>query len=156
MEQAAAILEGIDAAAYSRPAELLDGQKIGGHVRHVIEFYEAILRGVPEGRIDYDARRRDPLLESDCEAAVQRLRGLATTLRGETRLRGVRPLWVASEGADFAESTIARELQAVASHSVHHFALIAVLLRYQGYTVPADFGVSQATLEYRARTREAA
>ena len=150
LEQAADVLAAMDDATYVRPAALFDGQRIGAHVRHVIEFYERLFRGLPAGFVDYDARRRDTEIESDRIAAIWRLRELACSLRDDPSLQADLPLRVSGEGSINAASSLARELQAVMSHTVHHFALIAVLLRYYGLPVPADFGVSKATLEYRA------
>lgn len=150
LEQAAQLLSTIDHVSYTRAAPLFDGQRIGGHIRHVIEFYEGLARGLAEGHVDYDARRRDPEIESNREAAIVRLRCLAALLRNDSRFRSNRSIQVAGEGSGYAESSVARELQAICSHTVHHFALIAVLLRFYGRPVPSGFGVSKATLEYRA------
>ncbi len=157
LEQAAEVLRGVDDAAYSRPVEFLGGQRIGGHARHVANFYEQLIAGLADGRINYDARRRDPVIESNRAAAVRRLLTLASVIRDDRRLRGNRIVWVAGESVGYAESSVARELQAALSHTVHHFALIAVLARCQGIPVPADFGVSKSTLDFRAsRRREVA
>lgn len=156
LEQAARLLQTIDDPTYVRPAALFDGQRIGAHVRHVIEFYEGLFRGLRNGRVDYDARRRHPEIETERQAAITRLSAIAAQLRADARLRSSRMIWVAGEGSDPAESSIARELQAICSHTVHHFALIAVLMRYYGLPVPSDFGVSQATLKYRAAAEVAA
>jgi hypothetical protein len=42
-------------------------------------------------------------------------------------------------------STLARELRALASHTIHHYALVAVVLRLRGVAVPAHFGVAPST-----------
>jgi uncharacterized damage-inducible protein DinB len=57
----------------------------------------------------------------------------------------------------FAASTPDRELQFLASHTVHHFALVALLLRLAGVSVPDGFGVATATARHReaAATRDA-
>lgn len=52
-------------------------------------------------------------------------------------------------GGAVARSTIARELQFLVSHTVHHWALIAFMLRSEGLAVPEGFGISPSTLEYR-------
>lgn len=155
LDQAAGVLRGMEDKAYSRPVELLGGQRIGGHVRHVANFYEELIAGLAGGCINYDARRRDPVIESNRTAAILRLVRIASVLREDQRLRGNRVVWVAGDGVGYAESSVARELQAVLSHTVHHFALIAVLARYQGVPVPDDFGVSRSTLDFRASSRRA-
>ncbi len=56
---------------------------------------------------------------------------------------------VASDDAPLhATSTLARELQFAMSHTVHHYALIALILRTQDYEVHPDFGVAPSTLRF--------
>jgi hypothetical protein len=51
---------------------------------------------------------------------------------------------------DVMESTVTRELQVLSSHTVHHFALIALTLRAHGVQIEPDFGTTPSTLRYRA------
>ena len=84
-----------------------------------------------------------------------RLLSIAERLKSDATLHHDAMLSVAMEGSPADSellSSIGRELEAVRSHTVHHFALISVLLRYYGLPVPSDFGVSQATLLYRAES----
>jgi hypothetical protein len=159
LEQAAAVLFEISDEDYCRAAEVFGGQRIGGHVRHVVEFYECLFAGLDAGAVDYDARRRDPEVEKDRRTGRARLLALAHRLKNDEGLCHDTMLWIAMEGSPAnsgAESLVlsstGRELEAVRSHTVHHFALISVLLRYYGLRVPSDFGVSQATLLYRAES----
>jgi hypothetical protein len=55
----------------------------------------------------------------------------------------------APNAGEFLRSTIARELQVLSSHTIHHFALIAVTLQAFGISVPVSFGVARSTLRYR-------
>ena len=48
-------------------------------------------------------------------------------------------------------SSLARELQMLSSHTIHHFALIAMTLRAHGVELDADFGVAPSTLRARGR-----
>jgi hypothetical protein len=55
------------------------------------------------------------------------------------------------------ESSLSRELQVLSSHTIHHFALIAVTLRAHGVQMDADFGMAPSTLRHlAAKTAEAA
>jgi hypothetical protein len=57
----------------------------------------------------------------------------------------------------FMDSSISRELQVLSSHTVHHFALIAMTLRMRGVELDSDFGMAPSTLRYlAAKTAEAA
>jgi hypothetical protein len=113
--------------------------------------------------IDYDARRRDQTVESRREAAVAAIGSVIQALESCNELRGERIVWVRVEDADgngvvdaFMESSISRELQALSSHTVHHFALIAMLLRSHGLDVDPEFGVAPSTLRYQRSQAEAA
>jgi hypothetical protein len=62
-------------------------------------------------------------------------------------------LAVRIENADedvYLTSSVGRELQALSSHTIHHFALIAIALRVHGLEVDPDFGMSPSTLRYQA------
>ena len=73
-------------------------------------------------------------------------------------------IWVRMEDAEpnavrdsFMESSVSRELQVLSSHTVHHFALIAVTLRAHGVHMDPDFGMAPSTLRHLAsQAREAA
>ena len=46
-------------------------------------------------------------------------------------------------------TSLARELEFLVSHTVHHYALVAVLAHAHGVIMPADFGMAPSTLKYR-------
>ncbi len=52
-----------------------------------------------------------------------------------------------------ANSSLARELRFLASHTVHHQAMIATILRSRGFAVPDDFGIARSTLLHEGRGR---
>jgi hypothetical protein len=133
------------------------------HLRHIIEFYQAFLEGVGREHIDYDARLRDLRLERSRSAAEGAIHSIMQALRSMPALRSETALRVRMEDAPAAsgdcwmESSVCRELQALSSHTIHHFALIAINLRLGGIEVDPDFGMAPSTLRYLAsRTAEAA
>jgi hypothetical protein len=56
----------------------------------------------------------------------------------------------AEAGDDWLPSTVSRELQALSSHTIHHLALVAIILRLQGIRLDPDFGMSPSTLRHHA------
>jgi hypothetical protein len=46
-------------------------------------------------------------------------------------------------------SSVGRELLFLSSHTVHHWALVAALLRHQGIEPGVEFGVAPSTLDHR-------
>lgn len=139
---------------YTATTSLLPGGTVGKHFRHCADFYEAFLEGAAAGRIDYENRRREVELETSPEAMAARLDALADALeRGAGALpRAVR---VRGEGAppdvpeaEWPESTLERELYVLVSHTIHHYALVAVLLRTLGVDPGPEFGVAPSTLRH--------
>ncbi len=125
---------------------------MGRHLRHVIEHYEALVQGLHGGRVNYDARARDPDLEARPALAWDRLVDLRQTLSQWTAEMLTLPVQVLGQGGmvgDFqfsVASTAGRELAFLASHAVHHFALMAPHLLRLGVAVPAHFGKAPATV----------
>ena len=57
-----------------------------------------------------------------------------------------------AQGAEAtSRSTLHRELQFLVGHSVHHFALIALILRQEGFDPGREFGVAPSTLAHWKR-----
>ena len=153
LDQLARFLDDVPPQAY-RAANGADAA-IGAHVRHVLEHYEILLRDA-ETTVDYDRRARDPEVEQCPRIAAARVHAARERLRDMTRRLGERTLPVAcscaSDGTErptVVNSSLARELLFLQSHTVHHLAIIAVFARQRGLTVPADFGVAPATRRHR-------
>lgn len=131
---------------------------IGAHFRHCIDFYTCFLSSVASGRINYDLRARNNLVESDPEMAVFELHAIIEGLRsfsfadGHTELLVVLEGSTGTQGPCWSRSSIARELQSLLSHTVHHYAFIAIALRLQGIETASEFGVAPSTLEYWRQT----
>ncbi len=53
-------------------------------------------------------------------------------------------------GPAFHNSSLGRELQFLASHSVHHFAMIGGICRALEAPLPDDFGAAPSTIRHRA------
>jgi hypothetical protein len=127
------------------------GAGIGPQFRHCADFCRALLDGLASGRIDYDARKRDPLFEANRAYAARELDALADALRALDRCED-RALAVRTEAAVLAcsadawcASSLRRELFVLLSHTVHHHALVGERLRARGLDPGADFGVAPST-----------
>lgn len=153
LEQARSLAVRLDPVQYRMPHTHCFGGTIGGHLRHCIEHFELFRNGLADRCIDYDRRNRGSETELDPETAVTVLTGLIEFFavpRGELNDPvEVRVDCGDSETTTGSQSTIGRELQFLVSHTVHHFALIAVMCGSQGIALPEDFGVAPSTLKYR-------
>jgi hypothetical protein len=162
LRQALQLLERLDESVYSATAPGFAPHRVGAHLRHVLDFYQCFLDGLDKSHIDYNSRRRDESIERSRQMASIAIRSIILAL--DTRAEQERIVWVRMEDADasgardsFMESSLSRELQVLSSHTVHHFALIAMTLRAHGVQMDPDFGMAPSTLRYLAsKTAEAA
>jgi len=154
LRQALALVSRLDDASYSSEPMTLSGYRVGSHLRHILEFYECFLDGMEWLRIDYDARRRDEGLERSRIAAAGRINLLILRLEHDPRLLDDAALLVRIEDAapgardPWLSSSIGRELQQLSSHTIHHFALIAVTLIAHGIAVDPNFGMAPSTIRF--------
>lgn len=156
LEQITELLEHLEDAPYSREAPPPFNSTVGAHVRHAVDHYDQFLAGVPNREIDYQSRERDVRIAEDREYAVGHIRRQIESLRacaqqtpGGTTLR-VR-LEAGSDDRDAAlwtESTLERELDFLLSHTIHHQALMAFLLKSRGTSLPQHFGMAPSTVRY--------
>jgi hypothetical protein len=164
LRQALQLLDRLDDGAYSTTPRGFAPHRAGAHLRHILEFYLCFLEGLESSHFDYDSRRRSEAIENSRDAASTAIESIIRSLETSPELRAERIVWVRMEDADanpvgdsFMESSISRELQVLSSHTVHHFALIAMTLRMQGVEMNPDFGMAPSTLRYLAsKTTEAA
>ncbi|MBD5780252.1 DinB family protein [Pelagicoccus sp. NFK12] len=128
------------------------GSGIGAHFRHVLDHYRSFLEGVSLGLIDYDNRERDTAEEKELSVALASLEEVARRMEVaavdvETSVRV--KVCASTEGDDLhSVSSFGRELQFLVSHTVHHYALIAIASRMQGIFPEDGFGVAPSTLKF--------
>jgi uncharacterized damage-inducible protein DinB len=154
LAQGRALCPTVDDETFSGALPISPAGTIGGHLRHVADFVAAFVRAVRDGAVDYDRREREPRLEQDRRAMEAHLAELddelarlesAPSLPGELRVRLEASL---APGAPELSSSLERELSFLVSHTVHHFALIALQLRARGLDPGPEFGVAASTLAH--------
>jgi uncharacterized damage-inducible protein DinB len=150
LEQLESLLLDIDADVYS--ARLLPDASgsVGEHVRHCLDHVSALLRADPWQTLSYDHRERGTPVETDPEAALRqiaRLKRELVTWATRSLSEPIRVASVVSEAGDmvWGWSTLGRELAFVINHTVHHHAIIGVLLASHGHTLPRRFGYAPST-----------
>src|SRR5688500_7088907 len=128
LERGVVIISRLDDPEYATGRD--DESSIGAHIRHNLDFVNALLRGVDRRRIDYNARTRDRRLETDREYAIKQLQIACLRLRNITTGIRAHLVMVRSEiDLDvWHASSVSRELEFLHSHSIHHYALVARLL----------------------------
>lgn len=153
LRQGINLLERHSADSYADADIRTFGSSIGSHLRHVLDHYSSFLAGVESGVVNYDARARDAMVETNRESGIERARTLLSSLEDSNvdLLQKVKVIVSANtiDNDGHSQSTLGRELQFLASHTVHHYALIAIASRMQGIDPPDTFGIAPSTLKYR-------
>ncbi len=158
ISQVTDITEKLSNEEYASPVALLHGSSIGKHVRHIIEFYDCLLRGYETGTVDYDAREHNALLENDKMLAVKTLNETQKKINNYSE----KPLMLSvnfsneAEKASHISSSYERELIYNIEHVVHHAAIIKIALKnsFPKVVIPDNFGVAYSTVRFNKKQQE--
>jgi uncharacterized damage-inducible protein DinB len=162
LQQGEALLRTISDANYTRKLRPAFNSAIGGHYRHCIDHFRCLLQGLKANEINYDHRKRDPRIETDREFALAETQRILSACQFIPTPFLRCPINVRSQIAYDADespiigSTVGRELMYAVAHTVHHYALIAVMCGLLDVPVPIGFGIAPSTLQYRTEQRKAA
>ncbi|MFN7930132.1 MAG: DinB family protein [Blastocatellia bacterium] len=143
------MLAGLDDRAFIHIDAPTFTSSIGAQLRHCLDFYQCFLRGIKNGKVDYDLRERDERTEQSRAHAIERITSTTEMLWKLSLADDTATLWVKQDSPYWSTSSLRRELQFLLSHLVHHQALVAVMLRVQGVVLNEEVGVAPATLSYR-------
>lgn len=155
LKQGIRLLNKVEGSLYRHLSPQCFESTVGGHIRHNIDHYLSFLNGYVQGRIDYDDRKRDARIEEEPEYASQKMQEIIDGLGQIGDLDLDSPVEVkmdcgcVEESAPWSHSTFRRELQFLLSHTIHHYALIAVICTLQGVKPDPEFGVAPSTLKYK-------
>jgi uncharacterized damage-inducible protein DinB len=150
LDEIETLLRGLTPEIYcARYASPVSGS-IGEHVRHCLDHVAALLAADSMETLSYDRRRRGTAVESDPAEALRQLASLKSVSVAWSSRSLDEPIRVASMISPSGEtlagwSTLARELAFVVSHTIHHQAIIGVLLAMHDVAVPERFGHSPST-----------
>lgn len=153
LDQATRLLESLPDSLYSERSDQPGfRQTPGPHLRHALDAYACLLDGLERGLVDYDARSRSRAVETsrtDALAAIERTRAALQAIAAppETALEVLADTPGEEDGVP-AASSLGREYQVLVGHTVHHYALIALILRQRGWDPDPDFGVAPSTLRH--------
>jgi uncharacterized damage-inducible protein DinB len=139
---------------YAKPLPILSGHTIGKHTRHIIEFYECVLKGESIGVINYDSRSRDSRLEADtlfCKHKLHQIISLVESVSSDKNLTLQICLFAGSEPV-LTQTCLFRELIHTIEHTIHHMAILKMAVSSLDVSVklPPCFGVAPSTLQYQA------
>jgi uncharacterized damage-inducible protein DinB len=129
----------------------------GTHMRHILDHYRALMSGISKGAVDYNVRDRDGAIERDPAAAMAELDTVEAWLQGMDQGNLDQPLQLSTEvsvshcSVAVVSTTLGRELVFVASHAIHHYAMIQQIALHQDHHLDAAFGMAPATASHHRR-----
>ena len=160
LDQELRLLRELPGQIYTRPSEGPFSASVGKHIRHNLDHFTAFFAGLEAGRVDYESRSRNPEAEQNPEEAARQIEVFSERLE-TLKPRGDGLVEVREETDDAGEerrwlpSSLGREFQFLLGHTVHHNALIAMVLGEHGAAVPEGFGVAPSTRRHEERVARA-
>ena len=162
LRQGDVLLAEISDENYTRQLPVAFNASIGGHYRHCLDHFHALLDTARHGDLNYDHRERGTLVETDRFAALNATRELRAGYEKLDPIFLARLLPVTCKtsystgGSQVSPSSVGREIMYAVAHAVHHYALIGVMGGIMGLQLPPGFGVAPSTLKHQAETARAA
>lgn len=136
---------------YQKPCEILFKASLGQHIRHTLEFYLCLLKGLEMQVVNYDNRKRQRNIESSPKVATQVIEHIMYELNQIDKNIKIEIQANYTSGGDdeiCMHSSLFRELGFCLEHSIHHQALVKSGLKELNALnlVSPDFGVAPSTL----------
>jgi hypothetical protein len=151
LRKAIDVIYQLDDLTYCRDSRL--SSSVGEQFRHDLDFVNTFLNGIQLGRVDYTRRERDVHVSRSRSYAIDKFERAArrVELIRPQQLSGLVSVRSEVDGSIWLPSSVAREIEFVLSHTIHHHALIAEKLEVQGISLDAELGVAPSTKDYRSR-----
>lgn len=154
--QVICLLDMLSDADYALPLPIFNGSTIGQHFRHILDFYNCVLKGATHGELNYSYRDRSPSIEINttmAKAAFHKLQQDIIQLSDTTQLKVCTDFHSDNNSVDvIVNSSVGRELMYAYDHAIHHLAIIKIGIRenfkYEG--VDESIGVAPSTIMHEA------
>jgi hypothetical protein len=139
---------------YTRSLDLLSANSVGRHLRHILEFYDLAVRAGNTGKLNYDKRERNLILENDPREAVSKMKELIMLMRmmKEDMVLKLEASYSADASNDVRiTTTFYRELLYNVEHAVHHMAIMAIAVKidFKHISLSENFGIAYSTVKHK-------
>jgi len=163
LDAAIQLLSDLPSDLYSKVQKPYFESSLGKHMRHILDHYLCFRRDFHKGEIDYDQRHRDSQLETDkdyaltvCQDIRHFLSQLVIDCQADDSLQVLMCNDVDMPAGELTASSVGRELQFLQGHSVHHFALMATMMKLAGVDINQNFGVAPSTIVHNSTVKVSA
>lgn len=149
------LLAQLEPHQYRNQLPEFDGNSLGQHFRHILEFFQCLEQGIPAGLVDYASRKRNLLYEDNPALAAQAFQDFTETLHeyGDDVALTIKGEFGGADRPVY-QSSFGRELLFVYDHAIHHLAIIRIGIscHYPDIRKDKDLGVSPSTIKARKLT----
>lgn len=149
------VIEALSDEEYTGVSTGLFTSSMGAQTRHTLDHVRIFVNEFRSGLVNYEDRKRGTPVETSRGSAIAMIEGLIEQLLQISNRELEHPLTVSlmlHSDVDSArlQSTVGREIAFLLNHTIHHNALVSVMLKSLGKEVSPRFGYAPATLQYLA------
>jgi uncharacterized damage-inducible protein DinB len=143
------LLNNISDDEYSNKSIAPYYSSIGCHMRHVLDVFSCIFKGLENNYVDFSVRERNECAEQQTSVGVDYFQAIIDQLRTLKKEDFNTAIKVSDDmglGNEIANYTIGSALMQAQSHAIHHYASIGYLIYQLDIELPdADFGFNPTT-----------
>lgn len=149
LERGIKLLNSITNQQYSNTSIAPYYSSIGGHMRHILDVFDCLFEGLPNGLVDLSARKRNELVEIDTDEGVRYFNTIISKLQ-QLKSADLEQFILVSDdlgmGVVTQNYTLGSLLIQAHSHATHHFASLGYIIAQLGIEIPdEDFGYNPTT-----------
>jgi len=149
LERGVKLLNSISNQQYSDTSIAPYYSSIGGHMRHILDIFDCLFEGLPNGLVDLSARKRNELVEVDTAEGIRYFNSTISKLQ-HLKATDLEQLILVSDdlgmGVVIQNYTLGSLLIQAHSHATHHFASLGYIIAQLGIEIPdEDFGYNPTT-----------
>lgn len=124
---------------------------IGCHIRHILDVFSCVFKGLESKFVDFSIRERNESAEKETSVGIEYFETIIQQLKKIKKEDFNTIIKVSDDmglGNEIANYTIAATLMQAQSHATHHYATIGYLIYQLGIELPnAVFGFNPTTLK---------
>lgn len=152
LKQITMLLTLLSSQTKTKQRHLFVEQRIGAHVRHVHDHFRSLFVGLNSGIVDYNLRNRDSAEELDIQTSLTEHDKIFAKLNtldiSAARIEIISEINChATENLQMA-SSVDRELLYLINHTIHHAAIIKLIMELGGVACPHEIGLAPGTATY--------
>ena len=148
LEELKDLLNQLSNEDFALPILYLGNSSVGEHTRHIIEMFQCLLNSYESGLLNYDDRKRNSLIQTDTNFAIQSINEIIKSIEIENKSIVLNQMFY--ENNVSIETNYFRELLYNLEHCIHHQALIKVaIFQFVDIQLTETFGIAPSTIEYR-------